>query len=71
MIFGYTSSRLILGATALFVMLPLDITVPALNLSLMALAKYLLPRTIDGLMRLKTLSLRVELPTADLAHPVG
>ena len=61
----------VMGVAALFVMMPLDITVPAFNLSLMALAKYLLPRAIDGLIVLNRFRANAEWPTADLAHPVG
>lgn len=48
----FTHPKALLIATAFFTMLPLDIVVPAFNLTLMALVKYMLPRLVDAVRRL-------------------
>lgn len=60
----------IIVATSLFAMVPLDITVPALNLSLMALAKVLLPSAVDWSLYIKSRMQNAQWLKVDLAHPV-
>jgi hypothetical protein len=61
----------LLIATAFFTMLPLDIVVPAFNLTLMALAKYSLPRVVDALRWLSLPQQPAQSPTSGPMHPAG
>jgi hypothetical protein len=61
----------IVFATLLFAILPLDIAVPAVNLSFMALAKYCLPRLVDLIRDILDRRQHAEWLTIDLTHPVG